>query len=120
MARLAQEYEGRELVFVGLFVLIAGAVLLGTVLAISGVFGASGTVYRAYFPFAGGLGPGASVRYAGGPQVGRVERVQLDPADPGRYLTPEGSQPFERIEEQIAVKGRTPEPLAIRITRHCE
>ena len=74
----------RELAFVGLFVLIAGGVLLATVLALSGVFGSSGSTYRASFPFAGGLEPGASVRYAGGPQVGRVEKVQMDPQDPAR------------------------------------
>ena len=43
---------------------------------------------------------------------------KLDPADPGRYLTPQGSTPFELIKEQIPVKGRAPEPLVIRITRH--
>jgi phospholipid/cholesterol/gamma-HCH transport system substrate-binding protein len=74
----------REQAFVGLFVLIAGAVLLATVLFLGGAFGRSGTSYRAYFPFAGGLEPGASVRYAGGPKVGRVDRIQLDPANPAR------------------------------------
>ena len=74
----------RELALVGLFVLIAGAVLLATVLVISGLLGGSGDSYRAYFPFAGGLEPGAPVRYAGGPKVGRVERLQLDPEHPAR------------------------------------
>jgi penicillin amidase len=45
-----------------------------------------------------------------------VERV--DPADPGRYLTPGGSAPFLRREETIAVRGRAPETLAVRETRH--
>lgn len=74
----------RELAFVGLFVLIAAAVLLGTVLALSGVLRGSGPSYRANFPFAGGLEPGAQVRYAGGPKVGRVEKLQLDPEHPTR------------------------------------
>jgi phospholipid/cholesterol/gamma-HCH transport system substrate-binding protein len=63
--------------------LIAGAVLWGPVLA-QRRLRRLGRLYRAYFPFAGGLEPGAPVRYAGGPQVGRVESVQLDPADPAR------------------------------------
>ena len=45
-----------------------------------------------------------------------VER--LDPADPGRYLTPEGSAPFEQHTETIAVAGDAPETLTVRSTRH--
>jgi phospholipid/cholesterol/gamma-HCH transport system substrate-binding protein len=74
----------REQAMVGLFVLIAGAVLVATVFALSGAFGGAAATYRAYFPFAGGLEPGATVRYAGGPKVGRVEKLQLDPKDPSR------------------------------------
>ncbi len=74
----------REQAMVGLFVLIAGAVLVATVFALTGAFGGTATTYRAYFPFAGGLEPGASVRYAGGPKVGRVEKLQLDPKDASR------------------------------------
>src|SRR5438046_8859503 len=72
----------REQAMVGLFVLVAGAVLVATVFALSGAFGGNATTYRVYFPFAGGLEPGATVRYAGGPKVGRVEKLQLDPKDP--------------------------------------
>jgi phospholipid/cholesterol/gamma-HCH transport system substrate-binding protein len=54
------------------------------VFALSGAFGGSAASYRAYFPFAGGLEPGSSVRYAGGPKVGRVEKLQLDPKDNSR------------------------------------
>jgi phospholipid/cholesterol/gamma-HCH transport system substrate-binding protein len=74
----------REQVFVGLFVLIAVAVLFGTVFAMSGAYGGSTTKYHAYLTFAGGLEPGATVRYAGGPKVGRVDSVQLDPQDAAR------------------------------------
>lgn len=74
----------REQAMVGLFVLIAGGVLVAIVFALSGAFGGSATTYRAYFPFAGGLEPGATVRYAGGPKVGRVEKLQLDPKDSSR------------------------------------
>lgn len=74
----------REQTLVGLFVLIAVAVLFATVLAMSGAYGRSTTKFHAYFPFAGGLEPGATVRYAGGPKVGRVDSVQLDSQNPGR------------------------------------
>src|SRR5712664_80719 len=74
----------REQAMVGLFVLIAGAVLVATVFVLSGAFGGSASSYRAYFPFAGGLEPGATVRYAGGPKVGRVEKLQLDSKDSTR------------------------------------
>ena len=72
----------RESVFVGSFLLIAVAVLFGAVFAMSGAFGRSTTKFHAYFPFAGGLEPGATVRYAGGPKVGRVDSVLLDPQNP--------------------------------------
>jgi phospholipid/cholesterol/gamma-HCH transport system substrate-binding protein len=74
----------REQAVVGLFVLVAGAVLVVTVFALTGAFGGAAATYRAYFPFAGGLEPGATVRYAGGPKVGRVEKLQLDPRDSSR------------------------------------
>jgi phospholipid/cholesterol/gamma-HCH transport system substrate-binding protein len=74
----------REQVLVGLFVLVAVTVLFATVFAMSGAVGKSTTKFHAYFPFAGGIEPGATVRYAGGPKVGRVESVQLDRQDPGR------------------------------------
>ena len=74
----------REQAMVGLFVLVAGAILIFTIFALSGAFAGRATTFRAYFPFAGGLEPGATVRYAGGPKVGRVERLGLDPQDPRR------------------------------------
>jgi phospholipid/cholesterol/gamma-HCH transport system substrate-binding protein len=74
----------REQAMVGFFVLIASGVLIATVFVLSGAFGGAAATYRAYFPFAGGLEPGASVRYAGGPKVGRVEKLQLDPKDSSR------------------------------------
>ena len=73
-----------EQAMVGVFVLIAAAVLIATVFVLSGAFGGSTSSYRAYFPFAGGLEPGSIVRYAGGPKVGRVEKLQLDPKDASR------------------------------------
>ena len=74
----------REQALVGMFVLTAVAVLFASVFVVSGAFGRSTTKFHAYFPFAGGLEPGATVRYAGGPKVGRVDSVQLDPQNPER------------------------------------
>jgi phospholipid/cholesterol/gamma-HCH transport system substrate-binding protein len=74
----------RDQVFVGLFVIAATAVLIGMVFAISGVFGRSEKTFHAYFPFAGGLERGATVRYAGGPKVGRVEKLAIDPQNPAQ------------------------------------
>src|SRR5580700_10393085 len=74
----------RDQVFVGLFVIVATAVLIGMVFAISGAFGRTAKTYHAYFPFAGGLEQGATVRYAGGPKVGRVEKLAIDPKNPAQ------------------------------------
>ena len=73
-----------EHVFVGAFVLAAAAVLIAMVFAISGVFGRSTKNFHAYFPFAGGLEAGSTVRYAGGPKIGRVDKVKIDPQNPAR------------------------------------
>jgi penicillin amidase len=43
---------------------------------------------------------------------------KIDPADPGRYLTPQGSMPFESRCETVIVKGAAPVDLTIRETRH--
>ena len=43
---------------------------------------------------------------------------KLDPADPARYLTPQGSAPFVVRHETIAVRGAAPADIAIRATRH--
>jgi len=74
----------REQAIVGLFVLIASGLLVVTVFALSGAFAGSAKTFHTYLPFAGGLEPGAIVRYAGGPKVGRVEQLRIDPQNPGR------------------------------------
>ncbi len=43
-------------------------------------------------------------------------RLEPDPADPSRYLTPDGPRAFETVTEQIAVRGEAPRPLTIRTT----
>jgi penicillin G amidase len=43
---------------------------------------------------------------------------KTDPSDPARYLTPDGSAPFDSYQEQIPVKGQAPVTLTVRATRH--
>src|SRR5215475_6655568 len=74
----------REQAIVGLFVLIAGGLLVATVFALGGAFAGPAKTFHAYMPFAGGIEPGATVRYAGGPKVGRVEQLRIDPQNPAR------------------------------------
>src|ERR1700744_3030189 len=74
----------RESVLVGLFTLVAASLLVVGVLLLSGTFGKGTVPYHAYFKNAGGLAPGSEVHYAGGPTVGRVEKVAPDPADSSR------------------------------------
>ncbi len=42
----------------------------------------------------------------------------VDPADASKYLTPDGSRPFETRQEVIAVKGGADVRLIVRATRH--
>ena len=73
----------REQVWVGLFVLAAAALLIGTVLSVAGTFSRGNIPHRAYFKFAGGLEPGAAVRF-GGMKAGSVQAVRVDPGDSTR------------------------------------
>lgn len=43
---------------------------------------------------------------------------QIDPADPSRYQTPDGPQPFELRTERIPVSGGAPVEHTVRATRH--
>ena len=85
----------RERTLVGLFVLIAGGLLFGTMIVISGGMGAATVPHRAYFKFAGGVQPGAPARY-GGLTVGKVQRVRVDPGN------------STRIEIELAVNRDAP------------
>ncbi len=53
-----------------------------------------------------------------GPDTQDLFIERLDPADPRRYLTPDGSAPIAMREETIAVRGAQPVHLAVRETRH--
>jgi phospholipid/cholesterol/gamma-HCH transport system substrate-binding protein len=102
----------REQALVGLFVFIAVAVLCVTVFTMSGAFGRSTRRFHAYFPFAGGLEPGATVRYAGGPKVGRVNSVQLDPQNPARLDIVFSVQSDLPVKTDSSVKIMSMSPLA--------
>ena len=43
---------------------------------------------------------------------------QIDPADPARYATPQGPAAFVVRDESIKIRGRPPQPLTARETRH--
>jgi len=101
----------REQAIVGLFVLVAAAVLVATVFALTGAFAGAAVTYRAYFPFAGGLEPGATVRYAGGPKVGRVEKLQLDPTNPSRIEITFSVKPGLPVKTDCHVKIMSLSPL---------
>jgi phospholipid/cholesterol/gamma-HCH transport system substrate-binding protein len=73
----------RERALVGLFVLIASALLIGTILAVAGTFSSGGVPHHVFFKSAGGLVPGAMVRYAG-MKAGKVDAVHVDPKDSTR------------------------------------
>lgn len=103
--------EKREQAFVGLFVLIAGTLLVSTVFAIGGAFGGRVNTYRAYFPFAGGIEPGATVRYAGGPKVGRVEQVRIDSQDPARIEITMSVRSDLPVKKDSRVKIMSSSPL---------
>ena len=102
----------REQALVGLFVLIVAAVLLATVFALTGAFGGARTTYRAYFKFAGGLEPGAEVRYAGGPKIGRVEGLRIDPQDPTRIEITFSVQPQVPVKKDSKAKIMSLGPLS--------
>ncbi len=101
----------REQALVGLFVLVAGTLLVGTLFALSGAFGRAATPYHTYFPFAGGIEPGATVRYAGGPKVGRVEQLRIDPQNAARIEITFSVQPELPVKTDSRVRIMSMSPL---------
>ena len=53
-----------------------------------------------------------------GPDVQDLYLEKVDPADPGRYLAPDGPQLFERRQATIRVKDGEPVTIELRETRH--
>jgi penicillin amidase len=65
---------------------------------------------------------GASNDVAWGATVSNADQsdwvvVEVDPADPNRYLTPDGSEPFATTTADIDVKGGSPVHIETRTTR---
>lgn len=81
---MRQSVTRREEALVGLFVLVAAGLLIATLFSLNGLFSRGNVPFHAYFKNAGGLRPGAEVRYAGGPPIGRVKDVRNDPQDTTR------------------------------------
>jgi phospholipid/cholesterol/gamma-HCH transport system substrate-binding protein len=100
-----------EQTLVGLFVLVAGGILLVAVFAINGAFGKTAKTYHAHFQFAGGLEPGATVRYSGGPKIGRVESLRIDPQDPTHIDLTFSVQPDLVVKTDSKVKIMSMSPL---------
>jgi phospholipid/cholesterol/gamma-HCH transport system substrate-binding protein len=100
-----------EQTLVGLFVLVAGGILLVAVFAINGAFGSAAKTYHAHFQFAGGLEPGATVRYSGGPKIGRVESLRIDPQDPIHIDLTFSVQPDVLVKTDSKVKIMSLSPL---------
>jgi len=101
----------REQAAVGLFVLVAAGLLIVTVFALGGAFSSSPVTYRAYFPFAGGIEPGATVRYGGGPKIGRVEGLRIDPSNPTRMEMTFSVKPGLPIKTDSKVRIMSMSPL---------
>ena len=100
----------REQAMVGLFVLVAAALLIGAVFAAGGIFSHQVKIYSASFTFAGGVESGTEVRYSGGPKVGRVEKMRIDPRDPSRIemtFSVEADLPV-KMDSRVKIMSMTP------------
>lgn len=77
--------QSNEEIKVGVVVFIAGILFLIALVFVGGVnlFRAKKVAYTTYFKFAGGLEPGAFVRF-GGLKVGSVQTARIDPQDTTR------------------------------------
>ena len=100
-----------EQTLVGLFVLVCAALLIATIFAMSGAFGRNTKTYHAYFTFAGWLEPGMTVRYSGGPKVGRVEKVGIDPRNVSRMDITFSVQSDLPVKSDSLVKIMSTTPL---------
>src|SRR5580700_46553 len=101
----------REQALVGLFVLVVAALLITTLLILNGSFNKGDLPYHAYFKNAGGLGPGTEVRYAGGPPVGRVSKVQVDPQDATRMKVDFSASPNVPVKTDSTALITSTSPL---------
>lgn len=102
----------KEEAFVGLFVLVAAGLLIATLFSLTGFLARADVTYRAYFKNAGGLRPGAEVRYAGGPPVGRVREVKSDPNDTTRMVIEFRVKPDVPIKTDSVASITSTSPLS--------
>ena len=100
-----------EQTLVGLFVLITLVIVIATAFFVHGMFGGAVKTYHASFSFAGGLEPGAIVRYLGGPRVGRVESLLVNPQDPSHVDVTFTVQPDTLVKTDSRVKIMSMSPL---------
>jgi phospholipid/cholesterol/gamma-HCH transport system substrate-binding protein len=101
----------REQALVGLFVLVAGTLLAVTLIYLSGALTTGDTTFHTYFKNAGGLQPGSEVRYANGPPVGRVKKVQIDPHDATRMRIDFSVHPDIPVKTDSSVEVTSNSPL---------
>jgi len=101
-----------EQALVGLFVLVATAVLVGTVFAISGAFGRSTHTYHSFVTFAGGIESGSGVRYSGGPKIGsRGSRPHRSAKSRAHRNHLQGPNPILPVKADSRVKIMSMSPL---------
>jgi len=100
----------REQAMVGFFVLVAAALLVFTMFALGGLSSRNAKTFHAFFPFAGGVEAGTEVRYSGGPKIGRVEKVGIDPLDPSRIEVTfsVGSDLPVKTDSRVKIMSMTP------------
>ena len=101
----------KEQALVGVFVLIVAALLIVTVFIKSGTLDKDNTPYHTYFKNAGGLEPGAEVRYLNGPPIGRVGKVNFDPQDPSRMKIDFSAKPDIPVKTDSVVAITSTSPL---------
>lgn len=101
----------REQAMVGFFVLVAAVLLVYTVFALSGISSRNSKTFHTYFPFAGGVEAGTEVRYSGGPKIGRIEKVAIDPQDPARTEVVFSVDPSLPVKTDSHVKIMSMTPL---------
>jgi phospholipid/cholesterol/gamma-HCH transport system substrate-binding protein len=112
-----------EEIKVGLLVVIAVALFLAALVLVGGVnlFRTKRVTYTTYFKFAGGLEPGAFVRF-GGLKVGVVESAEIDPQDSTRVRVKVAVKEKTPVRQNSRAKISTLGPLRFRqgrATRHC-
>jgi phospholipid/cholesterol/gamma-HCH transport system substrate-binding protein len=101
----------KEQAVVGLFVLVVAALLIVTVFLKSGTLDKENTPYHTFFKNAGGLEPGAEVRYLNGPPIGRIGKVQFDPQDPTHMKVDFTAKPDIPVKTDSIVAITSTSPL---------